>query len=45
MQWIKVELVGANYDNPPYVPGGTALDTNTVNVTAVQYISIMYNVC
>eukprot|EP00026_Physarum_polycephalum_P002843 Phypoly_transcript_02852.p1 GENE.Phypoly_transcript_02852~~Phypoly_transcript_02852.p1 ORF type:complete len:845 (+),score=106.60 Phypoly_transcript_02852:55-2589(+) len=32
-----------NYDNPPYVPGGTQLDTNTVNVTAVQYPSIMYN--
>jgi len=35
--------VGANYNNPPYLPGGQPLSSKTVNVTAQQTPSIMYN--
>jgi len=42
-QHTSLKQAGPDYDNPPFVPGGTQLDTNTVNVTAVQTPSIIYN--
>jgi lysosomal alpha-glucosidase len=31
------------WDNPPYTPGGVALNTSTLSMNARQYIGINYN--
>jgi len=34
---------GDPYDNPPYVPGGVALNTTTVSLRAITNGTVMYN--